>query len=826
MRPGRWTLVGALALACLVPAPAAAQDIPRDEYLRFVPLTMPKLVRQTAPSAEFALYGDRASPGFVDEAPRNGVDDRRDALLLALARRFAPIMVRNTTMRPMDFRKFAELRPSFPLYVDEWQVATTPAALLGTTELDTKKLDGTPCADDARAPDCQLLDLLHRFGPPGIGDSVVPPARDPADRRFTVMFLDFPGEGEESWKEAYVDPNSGRLPVRYDGFDKVYVHPFIAEADSAGMYHVVLQYWFFYPMNDAGNKHEGDWEHVNVAITPRSAAQRGLRPDEVHALLARGPDALDGEDPLVIRGVVYYFHHYAMTLDFGMPNVYLPRRDWEAERKAHPPLRQGQQAYFEDIRRRAWWDAAETRVNTHPIVYIGADGKGPDLILYPPGGRNRDSHGSYPFPGLYKQVGPAGSAEEIGRVFDHRKADPDGTRGWPEWVERFDRPERLELVPDWEVVVDGVASDARMRRDWWWLVLPVRFGYPAARSPFAGVVEHAETGNLSILGPAFNGGWNLLRTGGGYAEYLPHRISRAVPGEPADQFDNKFGFLNAPLFLLLNLPPIDLVTKIGLAPVRAVTQKDRPAYFNRERPPERSVGVGVGITRHSIPDDFALTIINRKQTFPLLISWLLLDSSFVSGSETYEVDPSTTVTGLVEFRLGRHMSSENMLRYSSSQLRFTVLGETVGEIGTTAELQMWELVGALRYHLSAGAFRPYGKIGYGWSWWRTVNVRVEGEGGLVPDGDWIRQPKLFKLENLLPNNFQVGLGVDWRMFRSRAPFPSGVDVALRGEWAAFYQGIRLAQEVPGPAEGFQVDLRDVTSSVWRNTLSFMLVLGL
>ena len=46
--------------------------------------------------------------------------------------------------------------------------------------------------------------------------------------------------------------------------------------------------------------------------------------------------------------------------------------------------------------------------------------KGLDQLLTAPGGKNRDSHGTYPFPGLYKDIGPGGATEQInapGSVF-------------------------------------------------------------------------------------------------------------------------------------------------------------------------------------------------------------------------------------------------------------------------------------------------------------------------------------------------------------------------------------------------------------------------
>ena len=57
------------------------------------------------------------------------------------------------------------------------------------------------------------------------------------------------------------------------------------------------------------------------------------------------------------------------------------------------------------VRFRAWADSAETKVNTHPIAYIGADSKGLDLLLYAPGPKNQDGHGTYPFVGIYEGIG-------------------------------------------------------------------------------------------------------------------------------------------------------------------------------------------------------------------------------------------------------------------------------------------------------------------------------------------------------------------------------------------------------------------------------------
>ena len=81
------------------------------------------------------------------------------------------------------------------------------------------------------------------------------------------MFFDFPGHDESSWKAEYRDPISGNLPRSYSGAAKIYAHPLIVAVPGTGKesqtYEFAIQYWFFYPFNDGGNNHEGDWEHLS-----------------------------------------------------------------------------------------------------------------------------------------------------------------------------------------------------------------------------------------------------------------------------------------------------------------------------------------------------------------------------------------------------------------------------------------------------------------------------------------------------------------------------------------------------------------------------------
>lgn len=110
-----WLCFVLILISLAATMPAAAQ-IPRDEYLRYVPLTYPRIIRQTEASARFHLYGDAGDPSYRDVDPKDGIDDGRAKWLNTLATRFAPIMIRNTPQFPMDFRVFYR-RDSFSIFL-------------------------------------------------------------------------------------------------------------------------------------------------------------------------------------------------------------------------------------------------------------------------------------------------------------------------------------------------------------------------------------------------------------------------------------------------------------------------------------------------------------------------------------------------------------------------------------------------------------------------------------------------------------------------------------------------------------------------------------
>jgi len=80
-----------------------------------------------------------------------------------------------------------------------------------------------------------------------------------------------------------------------------YAHFFVKEGE------VVIQYYFFYPFNASHNRHEGDWEHINVILNSQNPTTA------------------------TIQRVEYYFHHRYM-------NCYTPGVDYYVMGGTHPKV--------------------------------------------------------------------------------------------------------------------------------------------------------------------------------------------------------------------------------------------------------------------------------------------------------------------------------------------------------------------------------------------------------------------------------------------------------------------------------------------------------
>jgi hypothetical protein len=779
-------LAGALTLARI--APGVAQEIPRDKYLRYVPLIYPRLIRASPATERFQLYGDSADPGYRDESPQDGIDDARAGWLGALAVRFAPYLVRNTEERPLDFRRVYLQQDRWRLLVDRWNIARNVPTLVASDSVD---LTRPGPADDAK-----LLDLLARFDPdhptdPGFEVGAV----SAGDRPFSVLFIDGVGYNPSQWHQALHD-STGHFAAAYAAMTLSYVHPFIRQVaahDSVpGGYELVMQYWFFYPSNRAGNNHEGDWEHINVIVSPRSAVEHPLSADQLTALLAGPATAFAGDDPLVMRRIDYYFHHWIMPMDFSAPNAYLPRAQWEQALEKVDFERIGEVAILRDVRKRAWADQAETIVNTHPLVFVGGNSKGLDLLFYGPGARNQNSHGSYPFTGLFKRVGP-GSNEEITRRFDQRDYFTTGRR-LPDWVTPLDSASRLKLLPDWERVLPLIRDDSAARGEWSWLVLPIRWGYPAAKSPLAGIVAYAETGNLSPAGPAFNNGWNTSEPVATFDKYVPNHLFGGVARDPQDVFSNDLGFINAPVALVTTLPPIDFVYKLALTPFRAIFGDIRPTYYAASEIPYRVTGPSLGLSAQFMDDEtWPLLFFTGQQANDILdrLAQVTPDTVTLANPPSFADNLVSFVFGW-DFYLGNHWVTENTLRHSRTTLGVDLPGASVSEpFQVRGQLNLWEYAGSLRYNVFTGHVMPFLKVGYGLSWYRLEDITTGGVPIEHPATDWVRQPSIFPFHNVLPNTLHWGVGVEYLVFRHRGPFPRGMDLALKADYTRFHHSLGI-----------------------------------
>ena len=792
-----------LALAALIQttaiSPAPAQAIPKPDYVTYLPRETPLPVQSTAGTRQFQLFGDPASSSYHDEAPRDGIDDVRAAWLRTLAVRFAPWLVRNSIDFPMDFRRFVEAGDWSTLFIDAVDLSQAHPRLVGTETIEFGRLADRPCngltASGSETvdttTDCRLLQLVERFAAEPAPAQRAP--RPDLDLRY-YMYFDFPGEDPSSWNREFEGSVHGAIARKYVGYAKTFVHPFVHDVPGrnaeTAQHELVLQYWFFYPYNDAGNTHEGDWEHINVVVTPRKHGKSPLTTAMMESLLR---DAAPADD-FVIRRVEYYFHHWVFTADYLTPDVYAPHAEWDRELQKMKEERVGEREIWRQIRRQAYLDDAETKLNPHPVVFIGGDNRGlQQLISSSTSTRlGRGSHGSYPFPGLYKDVGPQHTGELVSTPWEVFRKAPDSAAAETNTVVRFDNPERLELLPDWERVLPLVRTDPGVRRRWAWLVLPIRFGYPATRSSFAGIVRYAETGNTSVVAPSYNSGWNRVGAAAGYDSYVPHRLSSFFPASQQDNYRTGWGFLNLTIPTLVTLPPFDIVYRLLSAPVRAAGHHSYPAFFGSEDVPFRFIGVTAGVSSFKIPDAF-LNVAGFPETAAPFLQKVL---ALVPQPDSVTIDVINPTTDRVSPRyygvtlfLGRRFTSENTIRHSNGAVRADVTVSTLpGRFPLTLNIDMWEYTGSVRYNIATGALQPFVRGGYGLSWYRVTDARFNGE--LLGNGTtrWVRRPGFF--HNLLPNTLHIGGGLEFIPIRG----VGGIDVGFRGDFTIYSHRLGLKSE--------------------------------
>ena len=854
----------------------SSQAIPRDEYLKHIPLKYPTIVRQTDASLEMNLFGDADQ----DTDRVDGIEDDRREVFLNLAVRFAPYLVLNSTLIPMDFRLFMECEEEFPLFVDSWDVSRYKSKRVcsNSKEIDWRALSRLTSevgseVSDADIADRRLLSLLKRFDPFTPGAAYRSGAVAPDTAEHQVMFFDFPGDGEETWKEEYED--SKVLPQKYEKFAKVFVHPFVEWVELSGPgnwgYEFVLQYWFFYPYNDGYNNHEGDWEHINVFIKPLNKLHELLSKTDVRRILAGGRSSDTAPDRLVIQRVDYYFHHKVMTLDYTRPNVYQPRKEWERQIKNMKKKRVAEDWIWRQIQYRAYWDVKEKKINTRPIGFIGGDHKSFGQLLEHPGKSNAVSNGTYPFPGLYKNVGPAGAIEDISQTFDHREhfnaGDP--KRAVPKKGYRrgsvvgFASRDRIKILPDGERVVDLVKADTQARRDWAWLVLPIRWGYPATESPLAGRIEHANFGNISVVGPSYNAGWNRSGDAPGFKMYSPHTFGYRVRFALQDNFVSNMGIGNLVLAPLKMAPPLDIGLRLASLFSHQPLVEEKPVFLDNEPVPQRFLSAEIPVvTRMSMSQEFGDLILNDQQVNAIghRLTNVLGQGNPMIGEQRPRVEDTFMTQGGITFYFGEYLVSQNSLRYGHPTFSYDItLPSTEEDFRIRGDIEFWEYSGSFRVNMPTDRFITFlmSKFdfkfnvptdrfitflmgGYGRSWYRLENVSTNGELLPDPDGTWINRPTWphpwIPISTLIPNTSHFGGGLELVIIPNFLPdfilkhikrLPSGFDISVRGEGLWYRHSLGIDREGGvHTSSGILINrVSKVSQRITRRVLNLALTIG-
>lgn len=806
-----------LALVGLLIAPEASLDgqrPTRDNYLDFLP-PLPRIVAQTAASARLSLYGDRQDAAYRDVAPVDGIDDLRARRLAALAAHFSPILRRNNFSVPRAFESVLGHPPL--LLVDTWS---------GARRVRSRTIDLSPRAAEAwdvdgialGAVDDESLSALVRAHHPMEREARF---ADPQRVSIDVLFLDFPGHDPASWRDAY---------ERLDGAgSKIYAHAFVHEDHRAGTprrYRLVLQFWMFYPFNDGANNHEGDWEHINVGVTTREHASgtaedgtRGLLDESaLRHVVERAP-----LDSLVVSAVDYYFHHHVMTVDY----LALLSGDQAATHRAAPGLPhvwEDDDFIREGVRKRL--EVADGRLATHPIGYIGGDNLGPDeLLAIRPrfrGAYNRNSGATYPFPATWQTVGPMGATESVrGEMVPRTRADA-RRLAWHELVEDdaylVYRESDIVLLPDWERVADLVLSDADARMRWSWLILPLYWGFPASASPAAGMLKHTNLGHVAPVGPAYNDGWNRVGSTVIYRPYEPFVLRTPVsPTTPWANVRNGWGILNVPLAAAGLMPGYNVALTqlmpwttgtlhvLGAPPTKTFSPGVLPPRFTSE---------GQGIFIQTGGRDFARLLPHPDDPESPLADLLVAHRGAWTDTRSYRREASVGARLAFQLHLARRVAVENSFSWSESDVRATLRDADGASIGVIrGALAVKELTGGFRVTpLAFGGetFQLYGRLGYGWTWYRLRDV-VVGDAPL--EGTEVRggySPPLLPSRRWWPNSWYGGVGAE-------AFSPRELWLLGRLGWGARIEisgiGHHLDADVPGARDQATVQRLDLSTSL-------------
>jgi hypothetical protein len=348
-------------------------------------------------------------------------------------------------------------------------------------------------------------------------------------------------------------------------------------------------------------------------------------------------------------------------------------------------------------------------------------------------------------------------------------------------------------------------------------LLPLRYGYPASPSPAAGIISHMDTGNTSVVGPTFNGGWNRIGAASGYALYEPLKLGWATPLSVQDSFFPRAGFLNLPILYFMIKPPLDLAWRTLALPVRAVASTRVPTFRPASAPARRQVSFEAGMFVGPVSDDFSAAFLNRDQFIPLAVDLVLALPPDPQDVEARWV-PTTVAAPVysIVFHLSPRFSTESTLASYKTEIGFNVTAADLAQpVTVRGTLDQFDYQGNLRFNLTTGSTQVYVKYGTGYTSYEIENVRVNGEVLSVPNS-----PRFKPASNWLAlgfNELLLGAGVDMNPVRLWKTWIGGKIAYTAAHHGLGFERDAAVEYSPELAQ----ELAGQTFSVWRHELLFV-----
>ncbi len=223
-----------------------------------------------------------ASFEIIHDEDGNGIKDEFEVLL---AQKFCPTIVLNSgdhgvAPEPVEIMMVDMTNQNNYFYVDLWNFLGEHVPENYFTTNDPNWTILVSHEDNIYFPCGQNLVCENYSNFPGSYYGVLSPPSPLSDGWYRVVFHpDWGGPECDTPSEWYAlyDAIGNNFP------HTIYPHFFLNGNE------VVIQFWMFYPFNAFINRHEGDWEHINVV--------------------------LDSQNPTtanIIR-IEYFFHHYVLS---------------------------------------------------------------------------------------------------------------------------------------------------------------------------------------------------------------------------------------------------------------------------------------------------------------------------------------------------------------------------------------------------------------------------------------------------------------------------------------------------------------------------------